>query len=69
MEKAELKVDGMKCGHCKMAVEKALGGMAGVASVQVTLETKSVAVEFDSAKTNLDAIKETIEDEGYEVKS
>lgn len=69
MEKAELKVDGMKCGHCKMAVEKALGGVAGVASVKVDLAAKSVEVEFDGAKVSLEDIKETITDEGYEVKS
>jgi copper chaperone len=69
MEKAELIVDGMKCGHCKMAVEKALNGLEGVASVKVDLTAKSVAVEFDGGKVSLDEIREAIADEGYEVKS
>lgn len=69
METAKIKVDGMKCGHCKAAVEKALGGLAGVSSVAVDLKDKSVEVKFDTAATSLGAIKEVIEDEGYEVKS
>jgi copper chaperone len=67
METATIKVNGMRCGHCKAAVEKALGGVEGVSSVAVDLKEKSVEVQFNSSATNLDAIKEIIEDEGYEV--
>jgi copper chaperone len=69
MEKAELRVEGMRCGHCKMAVEKALGGVEGISGVKVELENKKVLFDYDPSKVNLDNVKEIIEDEGYEVKS
>lgn len=62
-----LKVNGMSCGHCKMSVEKALNELDGVKSVVVNVDTKSAAVQFDSAKVSLEKIKEAIEDLGYEV--
>jgi copper chaperone len=33
----ELEISGMSCGHCKSAVERALGQVAGVTGVQVDL--------------------------------
>ena len=40
MEKTIL-IEGMMCNHCKMAVEKVLGAVEGVASVTVDLEKKT----------------------------
>ncbi|AYA77777.1 copper resistance protein CopZ [Bacillus sp. Y1] len=68
MEKVTLQVEGMSCGHCVKAVEGSVGKLAGVAAVKVDLENKSVAVEFDADKVSLDTIKETIDDQGYDVK-
>lgn len=67
MEKVVLNVEGMSCGHCQAAVEKAVGGLAGVQSVVVDLAGKKVTVEFAADKVTLAAIKETIEDQGYDV--
>ncbi len=33
-----IKIEGMSCGHCKAAVEKALEEVAGVTSAVVNLE-------------------------------
>lgn len=68
MEKVNLQVEGMSCGHCVKAVEGSVGELAGVSTVKVDLENKSVAVEFDASKVSLDTIKETIDDQGYDVK-
>ncbi|TWT27306.1 copper chaperone CopZ [Planomicrobium sp. CPCC 101110] len=62
-----LKVQGMSCGHCVNAVESSVGGLQGVSSVKVDLEKGEVAVEYDTSKTSLDKIQETIEDQGYDV--
>ena len=43
MEKKML-VDGMKCMHCKAAVEKVLKAVAGVAEAEADLENKTVRV-------------------------
>lgn len=62
-----LKVEGMSCAHCVNAVESSVGELQGVSSVKVDLENGAVAVNFDDSKTSLGEIKETIEDQGYDV--
>ena len=44
METIELKIVGMSCEHCSGRVEKALGSVAGVTSVDVILEPGSATV-------------------------
>lgn len=68
MEKVQLQVEGVSCHHCVRSIEGALGKLAGVANTSVNLKAKTVDVEFDAAKTNVNKIKETIEDQGYAVK-
>ncbi|WP_342514736.1 copper chaperone CopZ [Sporosarcina sp. FSL K6-1522] len=61
-----LKVEGMSCGHCVNSIETNVGELAGVSAVKVDLANKEVAVEYDNAAT-LAQIKETIEDQGYDL--
>ncbi|MFT8320625.1 MAG: copper chaperone CopZ [Bacillus sp. (in: firmicutes)] len=68
MEQITLKVDGMSCGHCVKAVESSVGELSGVSTVKVNLEEGLVDVAFDEKEVNLDAIKETIDEQGYDVK-
>lgn len=68
MEKVILNVEGMSCGHCVKAVEGSVGALNGVSSVKVDLENKKVDVEFNKDEVTLETIKETIDDQGYEVK-
>ncbi|MCK6258449.1 copper chaperone CopZ [Fictibacillus sp. KIGAM418] len=67
MEKIMLNVKGMSCGHCVNAVEGSVGKLNGVHHVKVQLEEGTVEVEFDSSKVNLEEIKETIDDQGYDI--
>jgi len=67
MEKMILNVEGMSCGHCVSAVNNALGALDGVTEVQVSLEDKTVAFQYDKDKVTLDQIKAAIEEEGYDV--
>lgn len=62
-----LKVEGMSCNHCKMAVEKALQGLDGVSGAAVDLTAKNVKVSFDPGKVDKGKIKAAIEDAGYQV--
>ncbi|GGK02042.1 copper chaperone CopZ [Lentibacillus kapialis] len=66
MEKT-LNVQGMSCGHCKMSVEGALNELEGVSAAEVNLEAGKVGVTFDESKVNVDAMKEAVEDQGYDV--
>ena len=62
-----LKVQGMTSGHCKMSVENALNNLEGVQTAEVNLDAGNVAVTYDEAKVNQEAMKEAIEDQGYDV--
>ncbi|MFD1363233.1 copper chaperone CopZ [Lentibacillus salinarum] len=66
MEKT-LNVQGMSCGHCKMSVEGVLNELDGVSAAEVNLEAGKVDVTFDESKVNVDAMKEAVEDQGYDV--
>jgi len=65
MSNVILKVEGMSCGHCVSSVEKAVSTVG--AAAKVDLNSKTVAVDFDESKVTLSAIKEAIENQGYDV--
>lgn len=67
MEKVTLKVNGMSCGHCVNSVEGSVGKLEGVKSVKVHLQEGNVDVEFNPSEVSLSKIKETIDDQGYDV--
>lgn len=62
-----LIVQGMSCNHCVNSIEKSVGNLKGISSVKVNLNSGEVAVDFDNAITTLDQIKETIEEQGYDI--
>jgi copper ion binding protein len=66
-EIVNLTVNGMSCSHCENSVKKAVGALKGVDNVKVDLKDKKVLVEFDKEKVSVDIIKDTIEDQGYDV--
>ncbi len=66
--KEVLKVEGMSCNHCVNAVETSVGELAGVSTVNVNLDQGEVSVDFDEGKATLAQIKETIENQGFDVK-
>ncbi len=63
-----LNVEGMSCSHCENSVKKAVGALEGVESVAVDLKGNKVTIEFDAQKVSVDTIKDTIEDQGYDVR-
>lgn len=44
MSETVLKIEGMQCSHCKMAVTEALKGVPGVTDAQVDLDNKQAVV-------------------------
>lgn len=64
--KKVLKVEGMSCGHCKAAVEKALKAVDGVENAVVDLEKKSAEVTLNKEVAN-DELTKAVTDAGYEV--
>lgn len=65
MQNITLKVAGMSCNHCVNSVEGALKTLGAVGKVD--LANGTVQVEFDENVLTQDAIKEAIEDQGYDV--
>ncbi|KYZ74860.1 hypothetical protein AXX12_14855 [Anaerosporomusa subterranea] len=59
-----LKIEGMTCNHCKMAVEKALKAVPGVTGAVVDLEKKQATVT-GSAKR--DELVKAVEEADYTV--
>ncbi len=62
--KAELKVEGMTCNHCVMAVKKEITKLP-VQNLDVKIG--EVSVEFDETLVTLDEIKNSITEAGYYV--
>lgn len=67
MKNVTLNVQGMSCGHCVKAVEGSLGKLEGVNEVNVKLDDDLVEVTFNESQVTLNEIKETIEEQGYDV--
>ncbi len=65
--KKTVYVEGMMCMHCVAHVKKALEGVDGVASVEVSLENKNAVVTLEKDVENT-ALTAAIVDAGYEVK-
>ncbi len=62
-----ISVPEIHCGHCKMSIEGAVGALDGVSTVEVDIEARSVAIEYDESAIDLAAVIEAIEGQGYEV--
>ncbi|MBT2728016.1 MULTISPECIES: copper chaperone CopZ [unclassified Bacillus (in: firmicutes)] len=67
MENITLIVKGMSCGHCINSIEGSVGELPGVTAVKVNLDSGTVSVEFNPSEVTIDKIKETIDDQGYDV--
>ena len=61
-----ITVKGMTCGGCVNSVTKALKNVSGVQEADVDLAGAKATVTFDESKTNVSALKEAIEDAGYD---
>lgn len=53
---------------CADELKRALTRINGVENVILNIENKKVFIEFDDERISEQLIRETIEDEGYEVK-
>jgi copper chaperone len=67
MEHIVLNVEGMSCEHCVKAVTDASLGLPSVANVVVDLSAGTASLDYDPALASADAIKEAIEDQGFDV--
>ena len=63
--KYAVKIDGMHCAHCAKAIEKALGALAGVSGVSISL-AEGVAFVTCADALDEDAAADAVEDVGFD---
>ncbi len=66
--KKVVKINGMNCNHCVMAVEKALSALENVKTVKVDLSKKQAVVASDAVVAD-EAITKAVTDAGFTVVS
>ena len=67
MSNQTLNVEGMTCDHCVQTIKEAVNNLVGISRVEVDLENKQVAVEYDKALVKLDSITDKIVEIGFKV--
>ena len=67
MANQTLNVEGMTCDHCVQTIKEAVNNLVGISRVEVNLDNKQVAVEYDKALVKLDSITDKIVEIGFEV--
>ena len=63
MNKLELEIEGMSCGHCVAAVSEALKELPGVNVEQVRIG--SAELTYEAAQVSPEQIVLAVEDAGY----
>jgi copper chaperone len=65
MTTKEIKIEGMSCGHCEMAVRKELSKLDNVKVKNIKIG--EAVVEYDENKVNEESLFNAIEEAGYKV--
>ncbi|HOJ17125.1 MAG TPA: cation transporter [Ignavibacteriaceae bacterium] len=63
MEKIELKISGMSCSHCVMALTKELGRISGIKILNV--EIGKAVIETNNPEGKNEEIKKAVEETGF----
>ena len=65
MAETSIKIEGMSCQHCVMAVKKAITGLKGIEEADVAIG--SASVKFDESSVKKEEIEAAIEKSGFKV--
>lgn len=65
-KQATFKVEGMTCGHCEMAVVKAVKTLQGVTDASASHEKKNLIVTHEGELSE-EEVKNKVSDAGYRV--
>ena len=65
MSELTYTVPGMSCEHCRAAITGEVAKVAGVAAVEIDLDTKLVVVRGEAVSD--DAVRAAIDEAGYDV--
>jgi len=67
MANIQLNVEGITCGGCEKSIRNALLAKDGVSDANASHETGIVNIDYDEAKIQQAAIKQAIEEAGFDV--
>ena len=67
MEKTTLKVCGLHCTSCAVNIDLTVEDIPGVKNSSTSYAKSESQVTFDPSKTDLESIKKTIHNLGYQV--
>ena len=65
MKEIKLKIEGMHCAGCSNRLEKVLNNTDGIEKAEVNFEQKEATITYNESQTNIDKIKEAIQDAGF----
>ncbi|NES65215.1 MAG: cation-translocating P-type ATPase, partial [Okeania sp. SIO2D1] len=65
METIRIRLQGMSCASCANRVEKAIKEVSGVIECNVNFALSQATVSYNSQKTNLTHIQESVREAGY----
>lgn len=66
MVKKKLKIEGMHCSSCSLAIDMDLEDLEGIINVKTSYAKAETEIEFDPAKLDEEQILQTIKKSGYE---
>jgi copper chaperone len=66
MSEVTIKIEGMSCGGCVRNISRALEALPGVTGAEVSLEQACAVVQYDPAATEVSAIRQAVEDAGFD---
>ena len=65
MKEIKLKIEGMHCTGCSTRLEKVLNNTDGVESATVSFEKKQAIITYNESQTDIEQIKQIIQDTGF----
>lgn len=65
IQKIEVQIEGMTCTGCEEHVKSEINELNGISEIAVSYENGNATVGFDSQKTDIDKIKNAINQTGY----
>ncbi|MDR1131504.1 MAG: cation transporter [Oscillospiraceae bacterium] len=65
MDKVILRVEGMSCGHCEIAVQDAVRKLPGIKKVKASRRKKETVIDYDASLATPEQIANAISATGY----
>lgn len=66
MKTETIKVAGMSCGHCEIAVQDAIRKLPGIKKAKASKRKKEAAIAYDETLVTLEQIIEAVNATGYQ---